>query len=285
MRISDHGCKYFRSNDVLNSFLADVRRYPVPSVQEEEELFEQYSNGNSFAKDRLILGNLRFIYALAKIYARNETEVVDYVDEGVIGLMKALEEFDPSRGYKFITYGVWYIRRQMNYYMLTKRDMVSHSSQVGNINKKSEAFRQKYFAEFGRTPTNEEIKQALLENFNISVSKDEDLFETALSSIDEDLSDDYTVEESSDFNERTASVNDYEEEAENDYLKEILKEYLSVLPEKAADVVKMRFGVDYDRQYSDTEIADKYGMSVEQVEKLCSYAIAKMRKVPVKVVI
>ena len=285
MRISDHGCKYFRSNDVLNSFLADVRRYPVPSVQEEEELFEQYRNGNEFAKDRLILGNLRFIYALAKIYARNETEVVDYVDEGVIGLMKALEEFDPDRGYKFITYGVWYIRRQMNYYMLTKRDMVSHSSQVGNINKKSEAFRQKYFAEFGRTPTNDEIKQALLENFNISVSKDDDLFETALSSIDEDLSEDYTVEESSDFNEKTASVNDYEEEAENDYLKEVLKEYLSVLPEKAADVVKMRYGVDYDRQYSDTEIADKYGMSVGQVEKLCSYAIAKMRKVPVKVVI
>ena len=285
MRISDHGCKYFRSNDVLNSFLADVRRYPVPSVQEEEELFEQYRNGNEFAKDRLILGNLRFIYALAKIYARNETEVVDYVDEGVIGLMKALEEFDPDRGYKFITYGVWYMRRQMNYYMLTKRDMVSHSSQVGNINKKSEAFRQKYFAEFGRTPTNDEIKQALLENFNISVSKDDDLFETALSSIDEDLSEDYTVEESSDFNEKTASVNDYEEEAENDYLKEVLKEYLSVLPEKAADVVKMRYGVDYDRQYSDTEIADKYGMSVEQVEKLCSYAIAKMRKVPVKVVI
>lgn len=285
MRISDHGCKYFRSNDVLNSFLADVRRYPVPSVQEEEELFEQYRNGNEFAKDRLILGNLRFIYALAKIYARNETEVVDYVDEGVIGLMKALEEFDPDRGYKFITYGVWYIRRQMNYYMLTKRDMVSHSSQVGNINKKSEAFRQRYFAEFGRTPTNDEIKQALLENFNISVSKDDDLFETALSSIDEDLSEDYTVEESSDFNEKTASVNDYEEEAENDYLKEVLKEYLSVLPEKAADVVKMRYGVDYDRQYSDTEIADKYGMSVEQVEKLCSYAIAKMRKVPVKVVI
>ena len=285
MRISDHGCKYFRSNDVLNSFLADVRRYPVPSVQEEEELFEQYRNGNEFAKDRLILGNLRFIYALAKIYARNETEVVDYVDEGVIGLMKALEEFDPDRGYKFITYGVWYIRRQMNYYMFTKRDMVSHSSQVGNINKKSEAFRQKYFAEFGRTPTNDEIKQALLENFNISVSKDDDLFETALSSIDEDLSEDYTVEESSDFNEKTASVNDYEEEAENDYLKEVLKEYLSVLPEKAADVVKMRYGVDYDRQYSDTEIADKYGMSVEQVEKLCSYAIAKMRKVPVKVVI
>lgn len=285
MRISDHGCKYFRSNDVLNSFLADVRRYPVPSVQEEEELFEQYRNGNEFAKDRLILGNLRFIYALAKIYARNETEVVDYVDEGVIGLMKALEEFDPDRGYKFITYGVWYIRRQMNYYMLTKRDMVSHSSQVGNINKKSETFRQRYYAEFGRTPTNEEVKQALLENFNISVSKDEDLFETGLSSIDEDLSEDYTVEESSDFNEKTASLNDYEEESENDYLKEVLKEYLSVLPEKAADVVKMRYGVDYERQYTDTEIADKYGMSVEQVEKLCSYAIAKMRKVPVKVVI
>ena len=180
--------------------------------------------------------------------------------------------------YSSFTYSAIYKRKIFKIFWWCKsRKLYFSSRKIFN--------RQKYFAEFGRTPTNDEIKQALLENFNISVSKDEDLFETALSSIDEDLSEDYTVEESSDFNEKTASINDYEEEAENDYLKEVLKEYLSVLPEKAADVVKMRYGVDYDRQYSDTEIADKYGMSVEQVEKLCSYAIAKMRKVPVKVVI
>lgn len=285
MRISDHTCKYFKSNDILNSFLADVRKYPVPTVEREEELFENLKNGDESARDELILGNLRFIYSLAKIYARNESEVVDYVNEGVIGLLIALNEFDSNRGYKFITYGVWYIRRQMNYYMLTKRDIISHSSQVGNIIKKSDSFRQKYYAEHGSMPTNEEVKAALLENFNISVSKEEDLFEAGLSSIDEEISDDYSVEDTSEFNSKTCSANGFEAKSDNDYLKEILKEYLEVLPERLSDIIKMKYGVDYEREYSDEEIADKYCIDVDQVRKLCEYAIAKMQKVPVKHVI
>lgn len=282
MRISDHGCKYFKSNDVLNSFLSDVRKYPVPTVKEEEDLIEMSKNGDQEAKDKLILGNLRFIYSLAKIYARNESEVVDYVNEGAIGLMKALDEFDPSKGYKFITYGVWYIRRQMNYYLLTKRDMISHSSQVGNIIKKSDAFRQRYYAQYGTMPTNEEIKDALRDKFDISVTNEDDLFESGFSSIDDDISEDSTVEESSEFNGKTASVNDCEENAEKEYFKTLIKEYLSVLPERAADIIKMKYGVDYDRQYSDIEIAEKYGMNESNVPKVCEFAIRKMRKVLVK---
>ena len=178
MRISDHNCKFFKSNDILNLFLADVRKHPVLSIDEEEEIVERYRNGDERAKDELIVGNLRFIYSIAKIYARNESEVMDYVNEGVIGLEMALKKYDPSKGYKFITYGVWYIRREMNYYLLTKRDLVSHSAQVGNITKKSDAFRQRYYAENGRMPTNDEIRESLKESFNISVSKDEDGYPT-----------------------------------------------------------------------------------------------------------
>ena len=130
MRLSDYSCKYFKNSDALNSFLADVRKHPVPTIQQEEELFDRYYAGDESAKDELIVGNLRFVYSLAKIYARNEAEVIDYVNEGVIGLLIALEDYDRTKGYKFITYGVWYIRRQMNYYLLTQRDMISHSAQV-----------------------------------------------------------------------------------------------------------------------------------------------------------
>jgi RNA polymerase primary sigma factor len=282
MRLSDHNCKFFRSSDILNSFLAEVRKHPVPTVQEEEELFERYRNGDESAKDALIVGNLRFVFSLAKIYARNEAEVVDYVNEGVIGLMTALNEFDPSKGYKFITYGVWYIRRQMNYYMLTKRDLISQSAQVGNIRKKSDSFRQKYFAEFGHMPTDDEVKAALKESFNITVSKNEDISEIGYSSIEEDIADDYTVENSSEFNEATASENGYIEEAENDYRKEILKECMSVLSEKMSDIIKMRYGVGYDRAYTAEEIADKYGIDSFRIDKICEHAISMMRKVPVK---
>lgn len=282
MRISDKDCKFFKSSDILNSFLSDVRKYPVPTVKEEEELISRYKEGDRAAGESLILGNLRFIYSLAKIYARNESEVLGYVNEGVIGLMKALDEFDSTRGYKFITYGVWYIRRQMNYYLLTKRDTIARSSQVGNIAKKSDAFRQRYFAQYGSMPTNEEIKEALKDKFDICVSNDDDLFETGVSSIDDEVSDDSTVEETSEFNGATASVNDYEETVESEYLKEVLKACLSVLPERAADIIKMKYGVGYDRQYTDSEIAVKYGMDVERIPKVCDYAIKKMRKVSVK---
>lgn len=285
MRLSDHSCKFFKSSDVLNSFLADVRRYPVPTIAEEEELFERYRNGDKSAVDGLILGHLRFIYSIAKIYARNESEVSDYVNEGVIGLMKALDDFDPSKGYKFITYGVWYIRRQMNYYMLTKRDMISHSAQVGNITKKSDSFRQKYFAENGRMPTTEEIREALKASFNISVSKDEDMYEPGVSSIDEDIADDYTVGESCEFNDRTASHNEYEDEVEDEYNKEIANKCLSVLSKNTATIIKMRFGIGYDRPFTAEEIADEFGIGVDRVEKICSYAILQMKKVPVKRVI
>ena len=251
MRISDHNCKFFKSNDILNLFLADVRKHPVPSIDEEEEIVERYRNGDERAKDELIVGNLRFIYSIAKIYARNESEVMDYVNEGVIGLETALKMYDPSRGYKFITYGVWYIRRQMNYYLLTKRDLISHSAQVGNITKKSDVFRH----------------------------------ESGISSIDEDLSEDYTVEESSEFNERTSSVNEYEEESEKEYNLAVLKRCLSVLPEKTAEIVKMRYGIGYDRPWTPDEISDYFGINPERVDKICAYAVVKMRKVPVKVVI
>lgn len=282
MRISDYTCKYFTSNAVLNSFLNEIRKYPVPSVQEEEELFDRYRNGDERARDLLIVGHLRFVYSLAKIYARNESEVTDYVNEGVYGLLLALDDFDPTKGYKFITYGVWYIRRQMNYYMLTKRDMVSHSAQIGNINRKSDMYRQKYFAEFGKMPTNEEVMDVLKNSFNINVSKVEDLFETGVSSIDEDVCEDYTLENTSEYNEVTASVNEYETESEREYNMEILKEYLSALPEKAADIIKMRFGVGYERPYTDEEIGEKYGIDPERIDGICGYAISTMRKVPVK---
>ena len=282
MRLSDHNCKFFKSSDALNRFLADVRKFPVPSIEEEEALSERYRNGDEKAKDALIVGNLRFVYSLAKIYARNESEVMDYVNEGVIGLMTALKEYDPSKGYKFITYGVWYIRRQMNYFMLTKRDIITHSAQVGNITKKSESYRQRYFAENGRMPTNDEIREILKQSYNISVSKDEDMYESGISSIDEDIADDYTVEESSEFNERTASVNGYEEETEKDYNLAILNECLSTLPEKTAEIIKMRYGIGYDRPLTPEEISDEFGIDPERIDKICSYAILEMRKVPVK---
>ena len=281
MRISDYTCKHFKNNDVLNSFLTDVRKFPIPTIEEEEQLIFQYKSGDKSAKDKLIVGNLRFVYSLAKIYARNESEVIDYVNEGVIGLLIALDEFDITRGYKFITYGVWYIRRQMNYYMLTKRDLISHSAQVGNISKKSDIIRQKYFAEHGILPSDAEVLKVLEETFNIKVSKVEDMYDLGISSIDEDVSDDYTMEETEDYNRKTATYNDYEDTINEEYYSNLLSNLLNTLPEKVAVIIKMRYGVGYERAYSPEEIGLRLNVSPERVENICEAAILEMRKVTV----
>lgn len=281
MRLSDHSCKYFRTNEILNSFLSDVRRYDVPSIEEEEQLIKQYKAGDKSAKDRLIVGNLRFVYSIAKIYARDENEVIDYVNEGVIGLMTALEEFDITKGCKFLTYGVWYIRRQMNYYMLTKRDLISHSAQVGNINKKSDVIRQKYFAENGVLPSDEDVMKVLEEEFNIKVSKFEDMYDTGISSIDEEVSEDYAVEETEDYNRKTASYNEYEEEINCEYNSNMVNTLLKRLPEKAAEIVKMRYGVGYERAYSSEEISIKFNIAPERIDSICEAAILEMRNITV----
>lgn len=279
MRISDYNCKYFRNSDILYSFLYDVRKYPVPTADEEEMLVRQYKeNGDESAKDRLIVSNLRFIYALAKIYARNEDEVIDYVNEGAIGLQTALDKYDIENGSRFLTYGVWYIRRQMNYYLLRNRDLIAHSAQVGNITKKSELIRQKYFAEHGTLPTDEQVKKILLENYDIKVSKDEDMYMSGISSIDEEISDDYKLEEANEFNERTATYNEYEKTADEEYNSELLGKYLKTIDPRVADIICLKFGVGKDRAYTSEEIGEMLNVTPERIEKICDFAVLEMRK-------
>ena len=283
MRISDYSCKYFVGNDILNSFLADARKYKKNLTPEEEDnLLKQYrENNDQKAKDKLILHNLLFIYSLAKIYARNEDEVMDYVNEGVVGLEKSIKKFDATKGTRFLTYGVWYIRREMNYYMLRSRDLVSHSAQVGNVIKKSDAVSQRYFAEHGHAPSSEELKKLLLECYGINVNSDSELYDSILSSIDQDIDDDYTVEDTTDFNDKTASYNEYENTVEQEYFKDTANAYLSTLNKDIAHIIRLRFGIGEERAYSPEEIGEMLNVLPERIEKICELAISQMRAVKV----
>lgn len=272
--------KIFRPNRCMNIFMNDMRKLPLLTVQEEEELMIKAKRGDTAAKDKLINGNLRFIFSLAKIYARTEEEVLDYVNEGVIGLEESLKAFDPTRGYKFFTYGVWYIRRQMNYYMMTERDTVSRSAPVGQMAKKVEKIKQKYYAENGRIPSKDEVKQILKDSFNIEPKNEEFFNDNTTMSIDEEISDDLSVENSSAYNEITSCRNDYEEEIDREESNYELMGALSVLTENEADVLKMKYGVgEYEgHPCSDEEIAEKYHVSVSKVGKVVEQIIEYVRE-------
>ena len=272
--------KYFKPNRCLNMFVTDMRRLPLLSIQEEEELMLKAKAGDMSAKDKLINGNLRFIFSLAKIYARSEEEVLDYVNEGVLGLEESLKAFDPTRGYKFFTYGVWYIRRQMNYYLMTERDTVSRSAPVGQTAKKVDKIKQRYYAEHGSIPSKEEIKKLLKETFNIEPKNDEFFNDNSTVSIDEEVTDDFSVENSAAFNEITSCMNDYEVKIEREESSHELDVVLSLLNEEEADILKMKYGVyEYENHpCSDEEIAQKYHITVSRVGKIINQIMEYVRQ-------
>jgi len=272
MRISDKNCKFFSNNATLTAFLTNVRKYNVPSVEEEEKLINEYKDGNIEAGKELVCCHLRFIYALAKIYARDENEVVDYVNEGVIGFMTALQEFDLSRGYKFITYAVWYIRRSMNFYLTNTRDMVIRTN-AAKIGKKIDNIKQKMFVVNGREPSIEEIKEILKTEYKIDVKYNKDVYDINVASINDNIDDEYTMEDFSEYASKTATANDYENTVEHDYKYSLIKSAMSILPEKYVDVLKMLYGIDYDREYSIQEVGEKYKIRALEVAKMRDKAI------------
>jgi RNA polymerase primary sigma factor len=279
MLIGNNKYKYFNGNRCLSLFLTDIRKIPLATVDEEEELVTSYKEGDQSAKNRLIEANLRFIYSVAKVYSRNEEEVLDYVNEGVIGLETALERFDPSKGYKFLTYGVWYIRRQMNTFLLTKRKTISNSAPVAHVQKKMDSVKQKTYAETGTVLSDVEALDIVKQSYDVKVKDERVLSTITMSYIDEPVSDDYTVEESDRFTEHTASDNQYNERVEREYQDQLINYYLSHLSEKERDIVKMRYGIGpyRGREISKEEISVKHNVSPERVDRICDAAFARIR--------
>ena len=279
MLIGNNKYKYFNGNRCLSLFLTDIRRIPLATLDEEEELVVSFKEGDQRAKDRLIEANLRFIYSVAKVYARNEDEVLDYVNEGVVGLETALDRFDLTKGYKFLTYGVWYIRRQMNTFLLTRRQTITNSAPVAHVQKKMDLVKQKNYAETGRLLSDKEALAIVKESFDVKVKDERVLSTISMSSIDEPLSDDYTVSESDRFTEKTSSENGYNDRVEKEYQEQLINYYLSHLSEKERDIVKMRYGIGpyAGREISKSEISVKHNIDPDRVDRICDAAFARIR--------
>ena len=277
MNISDYSCKFYSGDKALNNYLNDIRKYKVPTVEEEEALFERIANGDEKAKAEIIQRNQRFVYSLAKIYSKDETEVLDYVNEGNIGLITAIDSFDITKGTKFITHAVWYIRRSMNYYLTTTNNLINKSNNM-KLGKKIEYVKQAFMCEHGYNPTSDEIIDMIKEKYDIDVKDISDVYDLNVASINEQLDDDYTVDETSDFNDRTASVNEYDTETDNTYNRMLVNNILATLSPKQQDIIKMAFGIGYDRQYSIEEIGDKYEMDEMTINQLKNNIIKYLRE-------
>lgn len=283
MNIANYSCKYFGGSETLASYLSDVRKYEVPTAEEEEALFERIQNGNKRererAKNEIIVRNQRFVYAIAKIYARTEDEVLDYVNEGNVGLIESIDKFNPTLGFKFITYAVNYIKREMNYYMYTTNRIVKRPNSM-KIGKKVETFKHKFFAENGYEPSDEEILEAINNVYGLKIKDKSDLFDVAVMSISDGYDDDdkHTVEDNEAYNQKTSSQITYERDINDDYNNRLANEILSVLPEDVCDILKMYLGIGYDRKCTVEEISDKYDIDKNTIVQITNNALTYLRQ-------
>ena len=273
--ISDYSTKYLnRENDTLNLYLRDVRRYNVPTDAEMDELFEKYKNGGIKERNEIIVRNQRFIISIAKRFAKSDEEMPDYINEGNLGLIAAFEKFDPSEGVKFLTYAVWYIRRQMNNYLHNKLQPITRSNNMKFMGK-IEKYKEKFFSKNGYYPTYDDIIEGMKSEYNIDVNDIRDIMDVNIVSINKNVVDDLTVEDDTEFVNATASQNDVVEQIEQEDAIDKINKVLAVIPEKMSTLLKKLYGIGYDREYTEEELAKDCGLEIEDfreyVKKIMCY--------------
>jgi RNA polymerase sigma factor (sigma-70 family) len=267
-------------SETTNKFLFDIRKYPVLSADEEKEIIKRIKNGDESARRILIESNQRFVFAVARKYAKDEHHLMDLVSEGNVGLIRAIDNFDPSKGFKFITHAVWYVRREISAYIVNTDNFVRKTN-ISKTNTRLRRLNNEFFLANGRYPSTDELKNLFKEKFGIEIKNDTDLLELNVFSTDETMSDDSkdtVIEASSEVLIKTASVNDYEVESQEDHMKALVKYTMGCLTEVEKTIICMSFGIGHDREYDNNEISEYVDYTAERVRQLKNKALEKMQK-------
>lgn len=263
-----------RDSASLDKYLQDIGKVDLLSVEQEVALAQRIRKGDHEALERLTEANLRFVVSVAKQYQHQGLSLPDLINEGNLGLMKAAKKFDETRGFKFISYAVWWIRQSILQALAEQSRIVRLPlNQVGAVNKI-----YRFFAEFqqiyNREPTTKEISEEL----DITQKK---IFQV-LKAAGKHMSMDAPLTNDDDSNRLVDIMeNDGIDPSDNMLIKEsLLKEIeraLSTLPERESVIIKHFFGVN-DEELSLREIGDKLGLTRERVRQLKERALRKLRK-------
>ena len=281
MNLKEKKTNFIATDKALSTYLKEINRYKVLSRSEEEDLIKKMRAGDDEARNKLISANQRFVYAVAKRYA-NEDNILDLVNEGNIGLMTALDTFDITKGNRFLSYAIWYIRREINAYLNNDNLLVRKTNNSKTAYKMSK-IKAKYFNENNRYPDIHEIADILEKEFGLKIKDTNDLLDVTSVSINTcfDDEDERAFENSPDFSSKTSVENDYVGEMDQEYNNSATEALISTLTDREQTIVKMSFGIGYNKEYTNAEIGEEIGMSSERVRQLKNGAIEKMKKLAV----
>ncbi len=261
------------SSDPVRMYLREIGKIELLTPEEEVELARRVEQGDEEAKRRLIEANLRLVVSVAKKYVNRGLLFLDLIQEGNLGLIRAVEKFDYRKGYKFSTYATWWIRQAITRAIADQaRTIRVPVHMVETMNKVNRVARNMAQA-LGREPTSEEIAREL----RMPVEKVEEIKKIMMEPIS--LETPIGEEEDSqlgDFMDDKETPSP-EESAANKLLKEQLAELLGELTEREREVLKLRFGLEDGRPYTLEEVGRKFKVTRERIRQIEAKALRKLR--------
>jgi len=261
-----------RESASLDKYLQEIGREELISVEEEVELAAKIRKGDRRALDKLTRANLRFVVSVAKQYQNQGLSLPDLINEGNLGLIKAAEKFDETRGFKFISYAVWWIRQSILQALAEQSRIVRLPlNQVGSLNKISKAL-SKFEQENERRPSADEIADQL--------GLPEDKVADTLKVQGRHISVDAPFVEGEDNSLLDVLVNDDSPMADktlvNESLSKEIDRALDTLSSREKDIIRMFFGIG-EQEKTLEEIGDKFGLTRERVRQIKEKAIRRLR--------
>ena len=263
----------YNLDDPVRMYLKEIGQIPLLSPEEEQELAQRVSEGDQQAKNKLTEANLRLVVSIAKKYSGRGLHILDLIQEGNTGLIRAVDKFDYTKGNKFSTYATWWIRQAITRAIADQARTIRVPVHMVEVINKATRCNRKLVQELGREPTLEEIADEL----NLPIEKIIEANRTAADtlSLDTPVGD-----------EEDTTIGSFVEDdntpgpadaTSNALLAEALSEILNTLTEREADVLRLRFGMYDGKTHTLEEVGQIFGVTRERIRQIENKAIRKLR--------
>ena len=260
-------------DDPVRMYLKDIGKIPLLTPERETWLAEKIAQGDEAAKNELVEANLRLVVSIAKKYVGKGMYFLDLIQEGNLGLIKAVEKFDHTKGYKFSTYATWWIRQAITRAIADQARTIRVPVHMVEVINKTTRCNRKLVQELGREPTLEEVAAEL----GLPVEKIIEANRTAADTLSLDMpvgdEEDTTIGSFVEDDNTPSPV----DATSNTLLAEALHEILGTLTEREADVLRMRFGMYDGRTHTLEEVGQIFGVTRERIRQIENKAIRKLR--------
>jgi len=265
-------------SDSIKSYFKDIKKIPLLSAEEEIDLANRIKTGDNKAKEKMIKSNLRLVINFAKRYRNFDIPLMDLIEEGNMGLMKAVTKFNPKKGYRFSTYASWWIRQYINRALANQGKIIRLPVyMVENILKYKKVSEDLTY-KLGRKPMQSEIAKKM----KVPVIKlnQIDTIVTKITSLEAPIGENQTGQVGDLIEDETAQAADHQ--LAEFMAKEKIEELLSKMKPRERQIIELRYGLIDDRKYTLEEAAKKYGLTRERVRQIEEATLKKLKKIIIK---